>query len=97
VAFGIGEDQCGCPRPAVEQPAVDAQVLAQQFHVGKQVSGGVRYVYGGIGSIRHTVPAAALVEQHDPEDVRVKQLVGTDAAPKLVQLGPAVYVEPTML
>jgi hypothetical protein len=77
---------------------VDAQVLTQQFHVGKQVFGGVvRYVYGGIGSIRHTVPAAALVEQHDPEDVRVTQLVGTNAAPKRVQLGPAVYVEATML
>jgi hypothetical protein len=38
-------------------PAVDAQVLAQQFHVGKQVFGGVvRDVYGGIGSVRHTVP-----------------------------------------
>jgi hypothetical protein len=65
MALRVREDQRGTPRPAVQQPPLDPEVLAKKLHVGDQVRGGVHAHIGGrVARVRGAAPTAALVEQH---------------------------------
>ncbi len=73
IALRVGEDQRRAPGTAVEQPAVDAEVFAQPFHVGDQMMGRVvRQVGRGVGGVREALAAATLIEQDDPVGRRVE-------------------------
>jgi hypothetical protein len=62
VLLRVRERERAAPRAAEHLPALDAEVLAQRFHVGDQVPGGVVFER----RMRSAATAAALVEEHDP-------------------------------
>ena len=58
----------------MQQPPVDAEVLAQQLHVRDQVRGRVvPHVGGRVAGVRPAPPAAALVEQDEPVALGVER------------------------
>ena len=66
VALGVGESQGGSPRPAEDEPALHAQVLAQCLHVRDQVPGGVhRQIRPRLPGMGQGASAPALVEQNN--------------------------------
>ena len=72
VPLGVGGGQRAAPGRAEHQPALQPEVLAQQFDVGDQVVGGVVLQRGAVlGGVRGGAAAAALVEQDVAEDGRV--------------------------
>src|SRR5690606_29091907 len=91
VTLGVGEDQRGTPRTAVEQPAFDTEMFTQSLHIGDQMVGGVvRHIGRWERGVRPALTAAALIEQHDPEKVRVERPARSSAA---ASTGAAVYDE----
>src|SRR6266567_8310942 len=61
------------PRPAAQQPLLHAKVLAQLLHVPEQVPGRVQaHVSRGVAGVRQAAAAVALVEDDDPELLRVE-------------------------
>lgn len=63
VGMGLGVEQreAGAPGAAEDDPALDAERLADALDVGNEVPGGVG-LHGGVG---RRAAAAALVEEHD--------------------------------
>lgn len=85
----LGENQGRSPRTTVQQPPVDAEILAEQFHIGKEVLGGVvGHIDRRIRRVRQALPAPSLIEQHDPEGVWIE--APSRAAPTSTA-GPDVY------
>ena len=73
VALRVGESQCHAPRATPDQPAVDAEVLAQLLDITDQVLGGIAVQAGA--QVRHlgrAPPAAALVELDEAVGLRVE-------------------------
>jgi hypothetical protein len=67
MALGVRERERRAPRAAVEQPPLDAEVLAQALHVGDEVVGRVdRHVGRRVARVRRAATAAALVEEDRP-------------------------------
>src|SRR6266568_2142323 len=61
------------PRPAAQQPLLHVKVLAQLLHVPEQVPGRVQaHVSRGVAGVRQAAAAVALVEDDDPELLRVE-------------------------
>ena len=74
VALGVGQRERRAPRAAEDLPLLDAEVAPQQLDVGDQVPGGVEAQVGvGRAHVGRGLPAAALVEQHDPVLLRVEE------------------------
>ncbi len=72
VPLGVGHRERRTPGGAVDQPALDAEVLAQALDVLDQVPGGVQaQVHGRVGGVRGAAPAVALVEADQPVAGRV--------------------------
>ena len=91
VPLGVGEDQRRPPRAAVEEPPLDAEVLAQPLHVGDEVVGRVRrHVDRGVARVREAAAAATLVEQDDAVSLRVEVAAASRAA---AGAGPTVHDE----
>ena len=71
------------PRPAAQQPLAHAEVLAQLLHVPEQVLGRVQaHVSRGVAGVRQAAAAVALVEEDDPELLRVKRPPASRRAPR---------------
>ena len=91
IPLRVGEDQRRAPRAAVEEPPLDAEVLAQPLHVGDQVVGRVGgHVDGGVARVREAAAAATLVEQDDPVSLGVEVAAASGAA---ARAGAAVHDE----
>ena len=83
VPLRVREDQRRSPRATVEKPALDAEVPAQQLHVGEQIFRGVHVHIGrGITRVRRAPTAAPLVEEHDPIPLWVEIPPTARAAPR---------------
>src|SRR5262245_28592047 len=94
MAFRVREDQRRAPRPSMQKPALDPQVLAQELHVCQQMLGRVdAHVGCRIACVRSASPAAALVEQHDPIAGGVER---SARAPFAARAGPTVDDEPRL-
>ena len=65
----VGECQRAAPRPAEQQPALEAEMGAQFLHVGHEVIGRVVLQVAQ----RHRAPAATLVEHDDSIELRVEE------------------------
>jgi hypothetical protein len=62
---------------------LDAEVLAQPFHVGQQVPGGVvAHVRGGVAGVRRAPPAGTLVEQDHLVPLRIEVPAVARRAPR---------------
>jgi hypothetical protein len=62
---------------------LDAEVLAQPFHVGQQVPGGVvAHVRGGVAGVRRAPPAGTLVEQDHLVPLRIEVPAVARLAPR---------------
>ena len=68
MGFGIGERQGRAPGAAEQHPALDAEMVAESFHVRDQVPGGVVLK----ACVRCRAPGAALIEEHDAPDLGVE-------------------------
>src|SRR5205823_2043589 len=78
-----GEEQRGAPGAAGQQPAFDAEVLAQPFHVGEQMRRSVAaQVRVGIAGVWRAAPAAALIEQDYAVSVWIEVLTMAGRAPR---------------
>jgi len=65
----------------MEQPALDPEVLAQLLHVPEQMGRGVvAHVGRRVARVRSAATASALIEQHDPEALRVEHRACTGRA-----------------
>lgn len=89
IPLGVGEAQRGSPRSAEQHPSVDPQMRAQPLHVLDQMLGGIhRQTHPRVGRVRQALPAATLVEAHDPINLRVESTTPTAAT---ARAGPAVH------
>ena len=92
MSLGVGQGHRGAPGRAADDPALDAQVLAQGLHVGDRVLQGV------VGQLAHRGrgAAAALVELNDPAAFAVDQAAQEPVRPAAwaaVGLNPGHAVE----
>jgi hypothetical protein len=79
----VGQRQGHPPRRAAQQPLLHAEVLAQLLHVPEQVPGRVKaHVSRGVAGGRQAAAAVALVEDDDPELLRVERLPVSRRAPR---------------
>ena len=70
----VRQQQRHPPRPAAQQPLLHAKLAARLLHVPEQVPGRVQaHVGRGVAGGRQAAAAVALVEQDDPELLRVKR------------------------
>src|SRR5262245_37148879 len=65
----VRECERRAPRAAEDEPALDAEMLAQPLHVGDQVPGRVV----DEARVRATATAPALIEQHDAVGGRIEE------------------------
>ena len=76
VRLRVGEAERRPPGGTEDQPALDAQVLADRLHVPDERGGRVAGQVGhGVGGRRRAVAAVALVDHHGAVDGRVEQAV----------------------
>jgi hypothetical protein len=74
IPLGVGQAERDAPGPAPHQPALDAEVLAQPFHVRDQVVGGVaRKVGRGVASVGSAASGSTLVELDDQVRLGVEE------------------------
>ena len=73
VLLGVREAELGAPRPAEDEPPLDAELRPQQLDVGDLVRGRLGFEADRrVARVRRAPPAAALVEEHDPVGGRVE-------------------------
>ena len=68
--LGVSQRQRAAPRPAEDQPALDAEMLAQAFDVFNEMPRGVLFKTGVWGAL----PGAALIEEHDSVGSWIEEL-----------------------
>jgi hypothetical protein len=78
IGFGIGQRQRRPPGTAEHQPALDPELLTNQFHVRDQIPGGIGHERG----MRRRAPAAALIEQHRPIALGIEETAMRRLAPR---------------